>query len=63
MRELNAIEIEQVSGGFIPAIQGALYGIGLLAGNTAVRTTVTWAAQGIVGGTAFAAAQKIVSNS
>lgn len=63
MRELNEIEIEQVSGGFIPAIQGALYGISLLAGNTAVRTTVSWAAQGIVGGTAFAAAQEIVSGS
>ena len=38
MRELSAIEIQQVSGGWIPAIQGVVYGVGLLAGNTAVRT-------------------------
>jgi lactobin A/cerein 7B family class IIb bacteriocin len=63
MRELNASEIEEVSGGFIPAIQGVVYGVGLLAGNTAVRTAVSWAAQGIVGGTAFAGVQRMVNGS
>lgn len=63
MRELTVVEIEEVSGGFIPAIQGAIYGIGLLASNPVVRTAATWAAQGIVGGSAFAAVQGLVSDS
>ena len=63
MRELSMTEISQVNGGWIPVIQGVVYGIGLLAGNTAVRTAVTWAAQGIVGGTAFAGVQYLVSES
>ncbi|ALO45494.1 hypothetical protein PS2015_820 [Pseudohongiella spirulinae] len=63
MRELDCTEIEMVGGGFIPAIQAVVYGVGLLAGNTAVRTTAVWAAQGIVGGSAFAAVQHVVDQS
>jgi hypothetical protein len=63
MRELHAEEVRLVDGGFMPAIQAIVYGLGLLANNPAARTGLTWAAQGVVGGAAWAMTQEVFGDS
>jgi hypothetical protein len=63
MRELYAEEVKLVDGGFMPAIQAVVYGLGMLASNPAVRTGLTWAAQGVVGGAAWAMTQEVFGES
>lgn len=47
----------------MPAIQAVVYGLGMLASNPAVRTGLTWAAQGVVGGAAWAMTQEVFGES
>jgi hypothetical protein len=63
MRELYAEEVKLVDGGFMPAIQAIVYGLGMLANNPAARTGLTWAAQGVVGGAAWAMTQEVFGES
>lgn len=66
MRDLTANEVDQVNGGIVPAVYGAVVGAARLASSPAVRSAVSsgtkWvadrAAGGVVGGATYAAATR-----